>query len=166
MIDFVRNIDEYQKSKNDFEIIKRSEKDIFQFSLKLEDSIVFFKEFYTGFIIFLEKNKETDFTFYVYEPLPKEYYYKHFNCFNILNIPISTSYKDYYYILNKDPGDSLADALLFNTKKIILFSDSKSWLIKLDRNRERCVVKFSDYKTKQLFIDCIDKDIIEYGYSL
>lgn len=87
---------------------------------------------------------EKEIIFAVLDPNPVEYFYKEFGYFNYLKLPTSLSKKDYINILEYGPKDYPADAPLYNSEKIVLFSSSRQWAIWGERSLDVCVMGFEN----------------------
>lgn len=60
--------------------------------------------------------------------------------------------------LDRDPGDSPADALLHNADTIALYSKEPIWGITGSKDLEIGIVGFKDDTTKSKFMRCFNKD--------
>ncbi|AIF67964.1 hypothetical protein GZ22_15875 [Terribacillus saccharophilus] len=70
----------------------------------------------------------------IIDPHPEDYFYAHFNHYNWANIPLRVSEDEYFDIITRDPLDSPADAIMYNSYKLIWTSESHNWLMYGDRD--------------------------------
>ena len=71
----------------------------------------------------------------VLEPDPIDYFFKRFQRYGALRFEVSVSPNDYSEALETVPGNSPADALLYNSEVIAWFPDSCNWALWGERSR-------------------------------
>lgn len=80
----------------------------------------------------------------VLEPHPIDYFYKEFGYYNWFKLPIELSSEDYWDVLQLEPEDSPADAMLYNSEVVVWVSSSMKWAIWGERNLGICVLAFKN----------------------
>jgi len=80
----------------------------------------------------------------VLEPNPEEYFYKEFNYYNWIKLPVDLSADEYHEILEIGPEESPADAVVYNSYTIVWISPSMKWAIWGERDCSICVIGFND----------------------
>lgn len=88
----------------------------------------------------------------VLEPSPEEYFYKEFNYFNWVKLPVNLSADEYLEALELGPEESPADAVVYNSYTVIWLSPSMKWAIWGERNYGISIIGFNDisYRNKLL----------------
>jgi len=149
---FIKDVNEYFKLNDILESIFQLDKEIpdnvfqkeFRNYLFEQFDNVLCGEFLTTIRGLAEKSKDDYVILAVLKPNPMDYYYKEFSYFNWLKLPLNLSNDDYWDILNEGPQNYEADAIMYNSFKIALFSPSKKWGILADRDFEISVIAFND----------------------
>jgi hypothetical protein len=101
-----------------------------------DSDAVFAEDFLSMMKSFLSRRGEDGFSLLVLDPDPEEYFYANFKRFPLLEIPISATEAEFFEALDEDPGESPADAIRYNSNRIVIFSVSLDWTIYVDRNFE------------------------------
>lgn len=114
----------------------------------------------------------------VLDPHPEKYFYAHFNHYNWVNIPITVNDDEYFDIITSDPLDSPADALMYNSIKVVWTSESNNWVMYGDRDVSLIVVGVIGENTylssNELFLrksellglqDIVHPDLLKRVYS-
>lgn len=90
-----------------------------------------------GFYRFIQELKtmsnENSIWLLVDEPDPETYFYRHFGRFPLADVGRIVSASEYISVLNRDPGDSPADAISINWFRMYIVPDSERWLIRCER---------------------------------
>ena len=166
MLNFIDN-------KSDFREVKSNLFEIFNEKLEIENNpfnnnfktfiafefdFIWNKLFFESLQIFLKRiNIESSF-FYTINPSPEQYFYKHFNKFNIIQISVNNTNEELNEIMLKNPGDSPADAIEINSDDIAWFSNSKDWAIIGSRDLEIAIVGFTNKEVKNLFLTTFNEN--------
>ena len=90
--------------------------------------------FFGALIRFLGFISEEGFKLLVTTPSPDDYFYENFNKYPLLEFAISDSSQNYVNALAQDPGSSPADAILFNSDVVVLYSESSDYCIYANRD--------------------------------
>ncbi|MCL1698806.1 hypothetical protein [Lysinibacillus sp. Bpr_S20] len=101
-------------------------------------------EFWTTLKKLATKSKDDFVLVAVLEPNPEEYFYKEFQYYNWIKMPVWIDEDDYYDILEFGPKESPADAVLYNSSVMIWLSPSLEWAIWGEREFGVCVIAFND----------------------
>jgi len=101
-----------------------------------------------GFISSIGENK---FYLAVIEPHPESYFYRHFRKYPIIEMSLDDRIDEYAQIIRQDPGDSPADAIAYNGRVCLIYSDTLQWAIHLDRELGVAVASFVSDRLKQEF---------------
>lgn len=145
---FISNMDEYK-------IYKDLINNVFKTSINLPENV--FRDCYNNFLFeefdwamteeFSEKLKqlaiETNEPFIltaVLEPNPYEYYFNEFGYFNWAKIPTDVIDDFYFEVLEHSPAESIADSILYNSRKIVWTVPSAKWAIWGDRDYGVCIL--------------------------
>jgi len=80
----------------------------------------------------------------VLDPDPVNYFYHHFDYYNMVKLPIDISRSDYWNSLETGPKSSPADAMLFNSEIVVWMPMSKKWAIWGERSYGICILAFAD----------------------
>lgn len=80
-------------------------------------------------------------------PDPIDYYYRHFRKFPLFQFGASDDAQAYLDALNADPGDSPADALVYNAAVLAVFPESCRWVVYGDRDFEVAIIATADRAT-------------------
>jgi|GEM_PF-2720165 len=86
---------------------------------------------------------DTRFTFVTLEPDPTEYYHRHFRTFGAIVIENDDDADNVWLAFEKDPGNSLADALLYSVRRFTILPASVKWVVYGDRAAEVLVFSTS-----------------------
>ncbi|WP_082281728.1 hypothetical protein [Leptospira kirschneri] len=103
----------------------------------------------------------------VVEPDPVEYYFREFNCYNMIKLSKTSSYSEYLQRLFEEPPNSPADSIFSNSFVIGWLSDSLEWAIWGERSLEFCIIGSNDpLPTPKTKLDTMDINdilgIVEY----
>ena len=130
--------------------------------LAFEFEQIFGKCFFSGIVNYSIKTNNHSIVFYILEPSPNDYFFKHFAKYSVFKIDNSTSYEEFEDILSNDPGESKADAIVYNSDVILVMPESRDWIVYGSRNWEIAIIGFRNSKTKNAFSDCFNVcDILE-----
>ncbi|AST05460.1 hypothetical protein AF2641_00140 [Anoxybacillus flavithermus] len=80
----------------------------------------------------------------VLDPNPVEYFYKEFNYYNWMKLPVNLSPDEYLDVLELGPEESPADAVLYNSYTVIWLPPSMKWAIWGERSYGVCVLGIQD----------------------
>ncbi|GGJ65704.1 hypothetical protein GGR02_000606 [Anoxybacillus voinovskiensis] len=80
----------------------------------------------------------------VLDPNPVEYFYKEFNYYNWMKLPVNLSPDEYLDVLELGPEESPADAVLYNSYTVIWLPPSMKWAIWGERSYGVCILGFQD----------------------
>jgi hypothetical protein len=80
----------------------------------------------------------------VLDPNPVEYFYKEFNYYNWMKLPVNLSPDEYLDVLELGPEESPADAVLYNSYTVIWLPPSMKWAIWGERSYGVCVLGLQD----------------------
>ena len=80
----------------------------------------------------------------VLDPNPVEYFYKEFNYYNWMKLPVNLSPDEYLDVLGLGPEESSADAVLYNSYTVIWLPPSMKWAIWGERSYGVCVLGLQD----------------------
>jgi len=97
---------------------------------------IFSEEFFERLTTFLRYNNEDNLTVFVIDPDPELYFYHHFGKYPLMIIPISCSPQEYVSLMFSDPGESSADAIVYNSSRLVIHSSSLRWAIYGSRDFE------------------------------
>ena len=122
----------------------------------LEFDYIFSKDFFEKISVFLNQIGEEELIFIVIDPNPKSYYFHNFGKYPFFKIHQSCTFEEYISILSKDPGNSPADAILYNSSRLIIHSDSLNWAIYGSRDFEVAIFATELDTIVQLFKQCIE----------
>lgn len=134
--------------------------DNFKFFECAEFDFIYSEAFFSSLVDFLKRLNEESFTFYTLNPQPHQYFYHHFKKYSVANIPVSNTYEDYNSFLNRDPNDSPADALTYNSETVVIFSQNSSWAIIGSKDWEVAIIAFSELSVKHMFVSSMNRDIV------
>lgn len=171
MIEFIDNPKSFAKCKMQKNIIFQERKYLpkmvfnkkFNNFLFTDFDYLFEDSFFLNLSSFLKKNNSMDYIFYVDNPNPETYFYKHFKKFNVSIIPIDSEIDSLNDFLFKDPGNSPADAIMHNSFDFFLFSNNNKWGITASRDLDIAIIGFNDIVIKDSFLKEFqsDKDYID-----
>lgn len=128
----------------------------FKFFLGFEFDFIFNESFFEGLKKFAKKNGNKTIVFYTINPSPEEYFFHHFNKYNVIEIGVTTSELELNDMLMKDPGGSPSDSLCLNSNDICWFSESENWVILCSRDQELAIIGFTKLDVKNEFIASYD----------
>ncbi|WP_378182241.1 hypothetical protein [Aquimarina sp. SS2-1] len=116
---------------------------------------LFSEYFFESLKKYLNKRKQDHFTFYTLDPDPENYFFKNFGSFNIIDFS-EEEYSSYIKKLSEAPDNNEADALIYNSNKIIIYAQNLDLVIYGDRNWEIAVIclkkeNFSENNLKTFF---------------
>ncbi len=151
--------------KDSIEFIANPFQDKYDQFLAFEFDFIFEQILFDPIIKLTNRLKKNRLFFYTIEPSPTEYFFKHFKKYNSFEFSVKSDYADVADIISKNPGFSPADSILFNSRKVALFSESDDWAILGLRDWEMAVIGFKKESTKEIFIDYTDKKM-EIFFSL
>jgi hypothetical protein len=126
-------------------------KSTFNLFLAFEFDLIYSDVLYNGFTSFIKNNNDEYFSLFTIDPLPEDYFFKHFKKYNSSRISNKNSYLDYIEFLERDPGNSPADALRFNTELMAFYSNSLNWGLIGSKGWEIAIIGFTDENTKGHF---------------
>ncbi len=106
--------------------------------LRFDD--IFLETFINSIKEFLKENGETEFTFVVVNPNPETYFFEHFRKYSAFEMSVNNSFEEYLSILQLDPGESPADAIVYNSFEIMLFGKNSDWAIYCNRYFEVAIL--------------------------
>ncbi len=90
---------------------------------------IFSEYFYERMVAFLRSSHENDITLFVVEPDPESYFFHHFQKYPIVKIPATVSSAEFLSAIFEDPKDSPADAIAYNSSRLLVYSSSLEWAI-------------------------------------
>lgn len=93
----------------------------------------------------------------VIDPNQLDYFYKEFNYFNCVKLPVCLENSQYFEVLELGPKGSPADAILYNSNIVVWTSPSMKWGVWGQRQYGTCIMAFN----KDLKID----DLMPYFKS-
>lgn len=176
MIEFISDKKSFVKCKKQKDTIFNSNNHLpkkvfnesFNYFLFIDFDYLFEDSFFLNLSSFLKKMNLKDYIFYIDNPNPETYFYKHFKKFNVSIIPVNSELDCFNKFLFEDPGDSPADAIIYNSFDIFLFSNDSKWGITASRDLDIAVIGFKDIITKRNFLEefSLDKDYINDFKSL
>jgi hypothetical protein len=142
---------------------KKLPKQVFKKPLSLflfisSDEIFHTASFFERIKSFLGQIGESRCFLAVIEPDPEDYFFRHFGKYSVIEMSVDDTDEDYLHIAQEDPGDSPADAIGFNSRIVLLFSDSRRWAIYVDRDYELGIVGFAEENLLRLFISCYGRE--------
>lgn len=160
MIEFISNEKSFVKCKEQkSKIFKENNllpqmvfNESFYYFLFIDFDYIFEDSFFLNLSSFLRMENLKEYIFYVENPNPETYFYKHFKKFNVSIIPVDSEVRYLNNFFLKDPGHSPADAIIYNSFDIFLFSNDSKWGIVASRDLETAVIGFKDIMTKELFL--------------
>lgn len=163
MIDFISETDQYNKYRMKVKSLLKQKafeenpfNQKFKYFLGFEFDYIFNQSFFEGLKAFAKSNGDQTIVFYTIQPSPEEYFFHHFNKYNVIEIDVSTKDSELNDILTKDPGDSPADSLCIGSDDICWFSESENWVILCSRDWELAIVGFTDLTTMNHFVGSYD----------
>ena len=154
--DFLNHKEQFYTHFNKLLFENNPFKENFKYFYAFEFDFIYNIFFFNGLKNFLNKKNINSSIFYTIEPHSEEYFYKYFERYSVLEINTIASYNSFYNILNKDPGNSPADALAINTTEVAWFSHSKEWAILSSRDWEISIIGFSNKDSKIQFLNSFD----------
>lgn len=80
----------------------------------------------------------------VLEPDPITYFFKEFSYYNWFKFPTNITASAYSNALHKEPENSPADALTYNSEIIVWIPLSRKWAIWMERSYDICILGFAD----------------------
>jgi hypothetical protein len=96
---------------------------------------------FADFVIDLTKSSGSDaFRLLVLSPDPLEYFFHHFGSLPMLTLTSSDDSDAYIRAINRDPGNSPADAIVHNSNVIVGWPSSKRWCLYGDRDFEIALI--------------------------
>lgn len=116
------------------------------------------RPFFQGIMNFLYRVKNETLTFYTLSPSPLEYFFENFLKYSIVKMSSTTSYADYIEFLARDPGNSPADALIYNAERICLYSDYPLWGLTGSKDLEIGIVGFKNIEIRNIFLSSFAKE--------
>lgn len=165
MVDFISDKDKYEDYKVKVDSLLKAIPfeenpfhERFKYFLGFEFDYIFNKSFFDGLKDFSKAIGNESIVFYTIKPSPLEYFFHHFNKFNLFEISNTASDSDLNEILTRDPGSSPADSLFTNSNEITWFSDSEDWVILCSRDWELGIVGFTSHLFKNLFTQSFTND--------
>lgn len=90
----------------------------------------------------------------VIEPDPDTYFFQEFGYYNWFKFPTNITASAYADILHKEPEDSPADALTYNSEIIIWTSLSRKWAVWMERGYDICILGFTD-RDSMIFLNTL-----------
>ena len=122
------------------------------------DEIFHTASFFERIKSFLRQIGESQCFLAVIEPDPEDYFFRHFGKYSVVEMSVDDTDEDYLRIAQEDPGDSPADAIGFNSRVVLLFSDSRRWAIYADREFELGIVGVAEDNLLRLFTSLYGTD--------
>ena len=107
----------------------------YKYSYLFEFETLFSEEFFSTLKKQI-KNELEYFILLVIEPDPFTYFDKHFNCLPLIQIDKRTSFENYIYSLNADPGDSPADSIISNSRIVYVADNNFEKIFIVLRDKE------------------------------
>ncbi|MDE8564824.1 hypothetical protein PNH38_13220 [Anoxybacillus rupiensis] len=149
---FVREKKEFNKligmASNTFYIENRLPKQVFreQFNNFLFEEFdwTMDKDFWRTIQQLSRQTKDNYVLTAVLDPSPVEYFYKEFNYYNWMKLPVNLSPDEYLDVLELGPEESPADAVLYNSYTVIWLPPSMKWAIWGERSYGVCVLGLQD----------------------
>ncbi|MBS2773238.1 hypothetical protein KFV09_17300 [Anoxybacillus rupiensis] len=149
---FVREKKEFNKligmASNTFYIENRLPKQVFreQFNNFLFEEFdwTMDKDFWRTIEQLSRQTKDNYVLTAVLDPNPVEYFYKEFNYYNWMKLPVNLSPDEYLDVLELGPEESPADAVLYNSYTVIWLPPSMKWAIWGERSYGVCVLGLQD----------------------
>lgn len=121
---------------------------------------IFMVSFFKHIQCFLKKIGEYQFNFATIKPDPEDYYYKHFKKYNAISFTVNNKINEFICAINDDPGKSKADAIIHNTDKILVYSNSLGWAIYGERELEIAICAFKCKSVMKLFAKSYGNDLL------
>ena len=112
---------------------------------------MFARPFFNALTDYLKEAEISEFVFLVTDPEPLEYYYKNWGRIPAFGITRTMIYEEYCTVLNMDPGNSPADALITNGWEIFVFPPDLSMIFYFSRESEFGVGCFEREETYLFF---------------
>lgn len=119
---------------------------------------IFTEEFFNKINKFIVNTSESRWYFAVLYPDPQDVFYKYFGKYSVFEINTNDKYEDYWHIVGEEPIEEPFEAIFYEGRKIIMFSDSSNWGIYVDRDFELGVVGFSSKNLTKEFVNVFDKE--------
>ncbi|MBE9660561.1 hypothetical protein [Mucilaginibacter myungsuensis] len=166
-INFIESAEDLAKAKEELSSIIKLDVDLiynpfqkdFTIFKAFEFDRIYGLNFYKGLTDFLIKNRINEFTFYTLLPNPEDYFHHHFAKYSIVKVNANLSHDDFWDFLDTDPGNSPADALIFNAETVALYSKESSWGIVGSKDLEIGIIGFREEKVQKEFIRCFDPNV-------
>lgn len=163
-MEFIDNINEYNLAtnilSNHIDLAKKIQTNPFKTDFNLFNAFDFDFIFDDAFIIglkkFLKEIGDIGCYFYVTQPNPKTYFFKHFQKFSIFEMPSDFSNEEFDDIVTRNPGDSPSDSLVNNSQEIAIFSTSGKWCILANREIEMAIIGFNEANLQDDFLKCFN----------
>jgi hypothetical protein len=109
---------------------------------------------------FLERMGETRYFLAVIDPEPENYFFHHFGKYPFLEVSVLDSEAEFLRAVNEDPGGSPADAITYNGRVVVAYSDSGEWALYGERDYEFGIVAFSEEEHKEAFISSYGQECV------
>lgn len=126
----------------------------FQKFLFLEFDYIYTHTFFNGLLSYLDKKKESHFTFFTTLPDPESFYLKKYGEYSIGIISVFCSYTNYCNFLHKEPLDLAA-----TSDYVSLFSNLCDWGFWGSKDWEVAIIGFHDDTELNLFKNSFSKNI-------
>lgn len=119
-----------------------------------DDGFLFDGKFASRMSSFLTGIQQADWTLMVLEPDGEDYFHRHFGVYPVVCGHVGTTDEEFREVLNRDPGNSPADALIGSPNLITFFGPCQDWIGLLDRECEVAVMAFQKPELAKLFAGC------------
>lgn len=148
---FVKKIDEFQEVHkfidNVFNIESQLPEQVFSknFSNYIFEEFdwTMCSEFWDLMRVLAMKVNDSQIFSVVIDPDQVNYFYKEFNYFNCIKIPVNLEKHEYSKVLEIGPKESPADAILYNSNIVVWTSPSMKWGVWGQRNFGICILAFN-----------------------
>ncbi len=134
--------------------------------LFFEFGLFFTRRFFECMKKFLTSTNDAAASFVVVDPDPIEYFYREFQKYPVIRVSAEDSAEDYLNALSEDPGNSSADAVIYNSTKIVLYPPSLHWSIFGDRDFEWAVINCGSEETFRFFMESSISDHVHSAEEL
>ncbi len=112
---------------------------------------IFTDVFFEAVQRFLQSIGDKELTFFVIEPDAVNYFFHHFKKYPLVKFDHASLTHDYMSSLFEDPGGSPADAVAYNSSKLVVHSDSSVWALYGSRDFELGILAFANSELRDRF---------------
>ncbi|MBK7706134.1 MAG: hypothetical protein IPJ30_10215 [Acidobacteria bacterium] len=121
---------------------------------------IFTGDFFERMKSFLKASNEEKLTLAVLKPDPENYFFRNFGKYPVVECSVKDTSDAYLAGIEETPNDSPADALVYNSDIVILYSENLKWAIYADRNFELGIIGFKEDSLKNVFISIFGSDFV------